>query len=82
MVLWWIANGRPRRDHPRRPRARGAGPSYRAFEAQRYADGILEHEVLLAGNLDPVPELVTTRDLVAQAATHAGEYVAALKRLV
>ncbi len=47
-----------------------------------YAADILEHGVGLAGNLDPVPELATTGDLVRQVATGIGRYGAALRRLL
>ena len=46
-----------------------------------YADDILEHGVGLAANLDPVPALGRTRELVAEVTQHAVEYVGALERL-
>ena len=46
-----------------------------------YGDDILEHGVGLAGNLDPVPALVRTRELVAEATQHAVEYVTALGQM-
>ena len=46
-----------------------------------YADDILEHGVGLAGNLDPVPALGRTRELVAEVTQHAVEYVGALERM-
>jgi hypothetical protein len=46
-----------------------------------YADDILEHGVGLSGNLDPVPELVRTRELVGEVTQHAVEYVGALEQL-
>ena len=52
----------------------------RLREAAAYADEILEHGVLLAGNLDPVPALGDTRDLVEQATGSAVRYVTALNR--
>jgi hypothetical protein len=51
-----------------------------ALEAARYADDILEHGVLLAGNLDPVPALVDTHEQARRVAAGAGRYVAALER--
>lgn len=53
-----------------------------ALEIRRYADDILEHGVLLAGNLDPVPALAETGDLVRQATHNAVRYVTALDRVV
>lgn len=47
-----------------------------------YAADILEHGVGLAANLDPVPELATTRDLVRQVAAGIGRYAAAIRRLL
>ena len=46
-----------------------------------YADDILEHGVGLTANLDPVPALVRTRELVAEVTEHAVGYVGALERL-
>lgn len=51
-----------------------------AREAARYADDILEHGVLLAGNLDAVPALVDTREHVRHVTAGASRYVAALER--
>jgi integral membrane sensor domain MASE1 len=82
MVLWWIANivgllvviplvivlaNRVIRQ---------------ALEAARYADEILEHGVLLAGNLEPVPALVDTHEQVRRITAGARRYVAAVERLV
>lgn len=53
-----------------------------ALEAARYAQDILDHGLLVAGNLDPVPALVDTREHVGGVAASAGRYVAALDRLV
>lgn len=52
-----------------------------ALEINRYADDILDHGVLLAANLEPVPALLETRALVGQAKGHAVDYVTALDRL-
>lgn len=46
-----------------------------------YADDILEHGVGLTGNLDPVPALGQTRELVSDVTASAAEYVGALERL-
>ncbi len=60
--------------------------AYRVIRALReirnYAADILEHGVLLAGNLDPVPELLTTRDLVKQVSSGVGRYGAGLERIL
>ena len=53
-----------------------------AKEIARYADDILEHGVGLAANLGPVPDLITTSELVAVAKHHAVRYVTALTPLV
>ena len=49
---------------------------------QRYAADILEHGVGLAGNLDPVPELLKTRELIGQVTAGASRYAGALDRIV
>ncbi|MBA2573428.1 MAG: hypothetical protein H0V02_01375 [Nocardioidaceae bacterium] len=53
-----------------------------ALECARYADDILEHGVGITAALEPVPALVTTRDLVAEVTQNAVSYVGALRRLV
>jgi len=53
-----------------------------ALECARYADDILEHGVGITVALEPVPALVTTRELVAQVTGNAVAYVGALRRLV
>ncbi len=53
-----------------------------ALECARYADDILEHGVGITVALEPVPALVTTRELVAEVTQHAVAYVGALRRLV
>jgi hypothetical protein len=52
-----------------------------AIEVQRYAGDILDNGVVLAGNLDPVPALADTRDLVATAKSQAVRYVDAATKL-
>jgi hypothetical protein len=47
-----------------------------------YAGDILEHGVGLAGNLDPVPELGRTRELVGAAGGLLGRYRAAVARIL
>jgi len=42
----------------------------------------LEHGVGITVALEPVPALVTTRELVAEVTQHAVAYVGALRRLV
>ena len=51
-------------------------------EINHYADDILEHGVALSGNLDPVPALLDTKDLVATATGNSVRYVTALRPLV
>ncbi len=53
-----------------------------ALECARYADDILEHGVGITAALEPVPALVTTRELVAEVTANAVAYVGALRRLV
>lgn len=53
-----------------------------ARECARYADDILEHGVGITAALEPVPALVTTRQLVADVTSNAVAYVGALRRLV
>ncbi len=52
-----------------------------ALECARYADDILEHGVGITVAVEPVPELVTTRELVGDVAASAGDYVSSLRRL-
>ncbi len=53
-----------------------------ALESARYADDILEHGVGITSAVEPVPALVTTRELVADVTANAVAYVGALRRLV
>ncbi len=53
-----------------------------ALECARYADDILEHGIGITAALEPVPELVTTRELVGDVTHNAVAYVGALRRLV
>lgn len=48
-----------------------------AMEVKRYAEDILEHAVGLTENLEPVPAVADTRDLVAAAKGLAVRYVTA-----
>lgn len=82
MVLWWIANFVALlvviplvillANRVIRP----------ALEIRRYADDILEHGVLLAANLEPVPALEQTRKLVGKVTDNAVVYVTALDDVV
>ncbi len=53
-----------------------------ARECARYADDILEHGVGITAAVEPVPALITTRQLVGEVTNNAVAYVAALRRLV
>jgi len=53
-----------------------------ALESARYADDILAHGVGITAAVEPVPALVTTRELVAEVTGNAVAYVGALRRLV
>ncbi len=48
-----------------------------ASEIERYAEDILEHGVNLTTNLDPVPAIADTRDLVSAAKGLAVRYLTA-----
>lgn len=53
-----------------------------ALEIQRYADDILEHGVGLTENLEPVPAVAQTRELVGTAKELAVRYVNAAAPLL
>lgn len=53
-----------------------------ALECARYADDILAHGVGITAAVEPVPALVTTRELVGDVTRNAVAYVGALRRLV
>ncbi len=53
-----------------------------ALESARYADDILAHGVGITAAVEPVPALVTTRELTAEVTENAVAYVVALRRLV
>ena len=52
-----------------------------ALECARYADDILTHGVGITAAVEPVPALVTTRELAAEVTQNAVAYVTALRRL-
>lgn len=54
----------------------------RIAEVGRYADDILEHGVGITANLDPVPALIDTRDLVKEAGGGLLRYGAAVEKLL
>lgn len=51
-------------------------------EIRGYAGDVLEHGVAVTGNLDPVPALVETRDLVKDAGTGLIAYAGHVQRLL
>ncbi len=53
-----------------------------ALECARYADDILTHGVGITAAVEPVPALLSTRELVGEVAANAVAYVGALRRLV
>ena len=53
-----------------------------ALECARYADDILEHGVGITAAVEPVPALLTTREITADVTTNAVAYVTALRALV
>lgn len=54
----------------------------RMQEVRRYADDVLEHGVGITANLDPVPALLETRDLVKGAGAGLLRYGGAVERLL
>lgn len=53
-----------------------------AVEIKKYADDVLENGVMLTGELDVVPQLLTTRDLIKQVGAGANRYAAAIDRVL
>lgn len=53
-----------------------------AVEIRKYADDVLENGVMLTGELDVVPQLLTTRDLIRQVGAGANRYAAALQQVL
>ena len=51
-------------------------------EIHAYAEDILEHGVGITAQLDAVPKLVRTRELIGQAKEASGRYGGALQRLL
>jgi hypothetical protein len=51
-------------------------------EIRGYADDILEHGVGITANLDPVPHLADTRDLVKRVGAGLAGYAAEVDRLL
>jgi len=54
----------------------------RISEVRRYADDVLEHGVNITANLEPVPALLETRDLVKGAGAGLLRYGAAVEKLL
>jgi hypothetical protein len=54
----------------------------RISEVRRYADDLLEHGVGVTANLDPVPALLDTRDLVKGAGMGLMRYGGTVERLL
>lgn len=53
-----------------------------AVEIRKYADDVLENGVMLTGQLDVVPQLLTTRDLIRQVGAGANRYAGALQQVL
>jgi mannose/fructose/N-acetylgalactosamine-specific phosphotransferase system component IIC len=51
-------------------------------EIKHYAEDVLEHGLAIAGNLEPVPALAETRELVKRVGGGLGDYVASVDRLL
>jgi hypothetical protein len=54
----------------------------RISEVRRYADDVLEHGVAITANLDPVPALLETRELVKGAGAGLVRYGGAVEKLL
>jgi hypothetical protein len=54
----------------------------RIQEIRGYADDILEHGLGIAANLEPVPQLADTRDLVGRVRGGLERYASAVERLL
>ncbi len=53
-----------------------------AVEISKYSDDVLEHGVLLSGNLEPVPVLADTAELIVAVKGQAVRYVTALHKVI
>lgn len=53
-----------------------------AVEIKKYADDVLENGVMLTGELDVIPQLLKTRDLIKQVNSGAARYVGALEQVI
>lgn len=82
MWLWWIANAVLLLVVTPVVILLGNRVLRPAVEIERYAADILEHGVLLSTNLDPVPAIIDTRDLVSAAKGLAVGYVGAVGPLL
>lgn len=51
-------------------------------EIKEYADDVLEHGVGITANLEPVPELLQTRDLVKNVGAGLTAYAGAVDRML
>lgn len=51
-------------------------------EIRRYADDVLEHGVGITANLEPVPALVETRDLVKRVGGGLATYLKTVERML
>lgn len=82
MVLWWIGNALVLFVVIPLVILLASRVIRYGLECARYADDILVHGVLVAGNLDPVPALADTREGVRAVTANAVRYVTALDRFV
>lgn len=53
-----------------------------ATEIKLYAANILQHGIAVTGNLDAVPALIDTRDMVVETRSGLARYGAALDRIL
>lgn len=82
MWLWWVANALLLFVVAPLILLLGNRVLRPAVEIERYAEDILEHGVLLSANLDPLPAIAETRDLVSTARGLAVDYVGAVGPLL
>jgi hypothetical protein len=82
MWLWWVANALLLFVVAPLILLLGNRVLRPAVEIERYAEDILEHGVLLSANLDPLPAIAETRDLVSAAKGLAVGYVGAVGPLL
>jgi hypothetical protein len=82
MILWWIANAVVLLVVVPLVVMLANAVIANAKEIAHYAEDILTHGVGLTANLEPLPALGETNELIGVATGHAVDYVTALDRIV